>query len=540
MYLNEVPYGGEVYGIKAAAKTYFDKELDQLTLAEAALLAGLPQSPTNYSPFSHPEMAAERQQYVLGLMADAGFVSRAEADEAKSAQLAYASPDVLINAPWFTLWVKSQLEEQYGQQLVEEGGLRVTTSLDLDKQKIAEEEVVFQLDRLAAAKANASQAALLSMNPQTGEVLSMVGSRNYFDVAAQGNVNGTLAWQQPGSSIKPFVYLTGFMTNKVTPATMLNDTRTEFNAGVGQPLYVPNESDGKYWGPMLARDALANSRNIPTVQVMEKIGVPAMITTATKAGIPNYDGNQGNYGLSLSLGAGEVRMLDLATAYATLANNGKYQQPVSILKVETADGQVLYEYKPTLGDNQIDPRYTYLVTSILSDNAARQRLFGSGNLLELANRPAAVKTGTTDDNRDAWTVGYTPNLVTAVWVGNFDNSPMHGVMGATGATPIWHYYMERALAGSPATAFSRPAGLVEKPITRSGQLSCSSATTYRVELFVEGTEPKGPCYPFAIPDGEFEPRRGVAGEQIWRESRNGREVRIRNEGNGRFSWEFDD
>lgn len=540
MYLNEVPYGGEVYGIKAAAKTYFNKELDQLTLHEAALLAGLPQSPTNYSPFTHPQMASERQSHVLNLMAEAGFITQSQADEAKPMELVYASPEVLINAPWFTLWVKAQLEEQYGRQMVEEGGLRVTTTLDLEKQKIAEEEIAFQLDRLAVAGANAHQAALLSMDPKSGEVVSMVGSRDYFDREAEGNVNGTLAWQQPGSSIKPFVYLTGFMSNKITPATMLDDKRTVFDAGAGQPPYIPKESDGKYWGPMLVRDALANSRNIPTVQVMEKIGVPAMVTTATKAGIPNYDNNQGNFGLSLSLGAGEVRMIDLAAAYSTLANNGIYRQPVSILKVETADGQLLQEYQPEPAENQIDPRYSYLITNILSDNKARQRLFGPGNQLELNNRPAAVKTGTTDDNRDAWTVGYTPDLVTAVWVGNFDNVPMNGVMGATGATPIWHYYMERALAGTPISNFSRPNGLVEKPITKSGQLSCSSATTYRMELFVEGTEPQGPCFPFVIPDGEYEPRRAVAGEQIWREERNGREVRIRNNGNGRTSWEFVD
>jgi membrane peptidoglycan carboxypeptidase len=231
-------------------------------------------------------------------------------------------------------------------------------------------------------------------------------------------------------------------------------------------------------------------------------------------------------------------MIDLAAAYATLANNGVYQLPISILKVTTADGRVLQDNQATPGENHVDPRYSYLVTNILSDNRARQQLFGPGNLLELGNRPAAVKTGTTDDNRDAWTVGYTPQLVTAVWVGNFNNSPMHGVMGATGATPIWHYYMERVLANMPVAQFNRPAGLVEKPITKSGQLSCSSATTFRVELFVAGTEPQGPCYPFRVPEGELEPRRGVAGEQIWREVRNGRQIQIRHQNNGRTTWEY--
>ena len=273
------------------------------------------------------------------------------------------------------------------------------------------------------------------------------------------------------------------------------------------------------------------------VQVMEKIGVPAMVKTATKAGISNYDSNIGNFGLSLSLGAGEVRMLDLANAYATLASNGIYRQPVSILKVETADGQVLQDAPPSLSEEQIDPRYAYLITHILSDNIARQQLFGPGNLLEIG-RPAAVKTGTTDENRDAWTVGYTPELVTAVWVGNFDNDPMRGVMGATGATPIWHHYMKRVLNGTPATQFTKPSGMVEKAITKTGQLSCSSATTYRVEVFVKGTEPKD-CFPYRMAEDE-RPRRGVAGEQIWREVRNGRQIIIRHNGNGHTSWRYAD
>lgn len=541
MYLNEVPYGGQVYGIKAAAETYFDKDLHELTTAEAALLAGLPQSPTNYSPFERPQVAIDRQRYVLGLMRDAGFISSDEYDAAYNSELAFASPEVIFNAPWFALWVKEQMISEYGRNLVEEGGLRITTTLDLDVQRIAEEEVRFQVDRLMQAGANASQGALLSMDPDTGHVLAMVGSKDYFDKASDGNFNATLTHRQPGSSIKPLVYLTGFQQGKITPATRLNDVKTAFNAGAGQPPYIPRESDGEYWGPMLVRDALANSRNIPTVQVMERIGLSSMISTAEKAGIPTY-ANRGSdqYGLSLSLGAGEVRMLDLATAYATLANAGVRQEPVSVLRVETADGRVLYDWEKTEGQKQFDEAHTYLITDILSDNAARSRLFGQNNMLELdgGNRPAAVKTGTTDDNRDAWTVGYTPNLVTAVWVGNFNNEPMNGVMGATGATPIWHHFMERVLADAEVEQFSRPENIVEVPITSSGELACSRSNAYRVEKFVKGTEPKGGCWPFSTPSGERSPSTRVAGEQIFRREINGREIRIEDLGGGRVRWEF--
>lgn len=543
MYLNEVPYGGQVYGIKAAAETYFDKDLEELTLSEAALLAGLPQSPTNYSPFDHPKMALDRQQYVLNEMVRAGYITAEQKHEAAEAELALASPEAIFNAPWFALWVKDMMIAEYGRNLVEEGGLRITTTLDMEKQRIAEEEVNFQIDRLKQANANASQGALLSMDPKSGQILAMVGSRDYFDVKAEGNVNATLTYQQPGSAIKPFVYLAGFQQKKITPATRLNDVRTAFNAGIGQPPYIPRESDGKYWGPMLVRDALANSRNIPTVQVMERIGLSSMISTTEKAGIATYaNNNNGQYGLSLSLGAGEVRMLDLANAYATIANKGVRQEPVAVLRVETADGRVLYDWEKPKGEKQFDQRYTYLITDILSDNAARSRLFGPNNQLELAsgNRPAAVKTGTTDDNRDAWTVGYTPSIVTAVWVGNFDNTPMNGVMGATGATPIWHYYMSRVLDGTPIERFEKPEGLVEVPITSSGQPACSRAGAYRVEIFVKGTEPDGGCWPFRTPGGEYTPPTRVAGEQILRQQLNGRPIEIQHLGNGRIQWRFSD
>lgn len=514
MYLNEIPYGGEVYGIQAAAKTYLGKDAKDLTVAEAALLAGLPQSPSRYSPFLNPQAALGRQQYVLYLMNKSGFIDQDTQLVAKNQQIAFASPQVTINAPWFTLWVKDQLEQQYGKRMVEEGGLRVTTTLDMKMQVTAEEEVRQQLDRLAAGHANASQASLLSLDPKTGQILAMVGSRDYFDNEYDGQVNGTLAYRQPGSSIKPFVYLTGLTTGKFTTASVLNSTPTAFFVGAGQPMYKPNESDGKHWGPILFRDALANSRNVPAVQVMSAIGLNSMINTTTLAGIPTYAEHPGSYGLSLALGGGETRMIDIATGFMTLANNGSYHPTSAILKIETAQGKLIYQAPSVENEQHFDPRQAYIITNILSDNIARQKLFGANNQLQIG-RPAAVKTGTTDNNKDAWTIGFTPNLLTAVWVGNFDGAPMNGIMGSTGATPIWNHFMKRSLEAMPVEYFTRPSGLVEKAITSSGQLACGDAPSYRVELFVAGTEPTN-CLPFHLPEGEENPSTQVAGTQIWR------------------------
>jgi 1A family penicillin-binding protein len=499
MYLNEVPYGGQVYGIQAAAHTFFGKDAKDLDLAQSALLAGLTQSPTDYSPFSHLEQAINRQHYILHLMQKAGFISAATEQQAKTETLAFAPPQTVLRAPWFTLWVKQQVQQQYGAHAVQEGGLRIYTTLDLNKQEIAEQEINYQLDRLAAARANASQAALVSLDPKTGQVLAMVGSRNYF--STDGQFNAAMALRQPGSAIKPFVYLTAFSQRTVTPTTMLDDTLTSFPVSPGQPPYIPQESDGKFWGPMMAHDALANSRNIPTLQVMQKVGVPALLETAKKVGITTYK-SPDNYGLSLALGAGEVEPLELASAYATLATGGIQRDPVSILKIEDANGKVLQQYTDKSSQQVFSPQAVFQITNILSDNLARQRLFGAHNLLELPGRPAAVKTGTTNDNRDAWTAGYTPSLVTVVWVGNFNNDPMNGIQGSTGATPIWHYFMTRALANSPVETFSQPTtGLVAKPITAAGSLSCSQNTTVRTELFLTGTEPTTPCsnQPFGFP-----------------------------------------
>lgn len=497
MYLNEVPYGGTAYGVQAASQLYFGKDVKDLTLAESALLAGLPQSPTNYSPFgAYPENAKARQETVLKLMYEKGWkdkdgslqkLTEAQYNEALTAELHYASGKTQILAPHFVLYVKSLLEEKYGPKLVEQGGLRVTTTLDYELQKMAEEEVRFQIDRLAQANANARNGALVSIDPRTGEVLAMVGSVDYFDTTNDGNVNVALAERQPGSSIKPIMYATAFEKG-YTAATFLSDIRTTWSDGAGG--YTPKESDGIYWGPMLLRDALANSRNVPAVKMMQLVGVQAVVDMAHKMGITSLNEPE-RYGLSLTLGGGEVKLLEHTSAFGTFANKGVHQPQVSILKVEDSKGKVLEEFKAGSGNKVLEESVAYLVTDILADNQARQRLFGAGNLLQIKDWRMAVKTGTTDDGRDAWTVGYTPNMVTGVWVGNNNNEPTNGIQGSTGATPIWHYFMERVLANRDRGEFVKPeASFVSRQIdTLSGMLPGDGTEGTRWEIFIKGTEP---------------------------------------------------
>ncbi|KKP86374.1 MAG: hypothetical protein UR87_C0021G0003 [candidate division CPR3 bacterium GW2011_GWE2_35_7] len=434
MYLNEVPYGGTSYGVQAASQLYFNKDVKDLTLAQSALLAGLPQSPTNYSPFgAYPENAKARQETVLKLMYEKGWkdkdgnqqkITQEQYDAALIEEINYASGKTQILAPHFVLYVKSILEEKYGTKLVEQGGLQVTTSLDYEMQKIAEEEVRFQIDRLASQNANARNGALVAIDPRTGEVLSMVGSVDYFDAANDGNVNVALSLRQPGSSMKPIMYAAAFEKG-YTAATFLSDIQTTWPDGAGG--YTPKESDGRYWGPMLLREALANSRNVPAVKMMQLTGVQTVVDLSHKMGITSLN-NPEKYGLSLTLGGGEVQLLEHTSAFGTFANKGIHQPHVSILKVEDSKGKVLEEFKSGGGTKALDESVAYLVTDILSDNQARLKLFGSGNLLQIKDWRVAVKTGTTDDGRDAWTVGYTPTLVTGVWVGNNNNEPTNGTI----------------------------------------------------------------------------------------------------------------
>jgi len=489
MYLNEVPYGGQAWGVGAASEMYFGKHVRDISLAEAALLAGLPQQPTYYSPFgAYPENAKARQEYVLSLMVKDGALSREEADAAKGESLHYRSPGTDITAPHFVMFVKDELVREFGEKMVEQGGLRVWTTLDLNMQRVAEEEVGFQLDRLEKSYANAGNAGLVAADPRTGEILAMVGSRDYFDTENDGNVNVTLAQRQPGSSIKPIMYVTAFEMG-YTPATFLSDIRTCWNAPDGD--YCPTESDGRYWGPMLLRDALANSRNIPAVKMLQQVGIENMLETAHRLGITTLNDPE-RYGLSLTLGGGEVRLIDMVQVFSVFSTGGIKNDLIPVSRVEDNEGKVIRRFlSEDKSKRVLEEKYAYLLNNIMSDNRARQRLFGANNKLEIG-RTAAVKTGTTNDNRDAWTIGYTPQLVAGVWVGNNDNVAMAPtIQGSTGATPIWHYFMKRILEGQETLDWERPKEIVNVTIdTLSGKLPREGKDyPTRSELFVKGTQP---------------------------------------------------
>ncbi|MCA9397667.1 PBP1A family penicillin-binding protein, partial [candidate division WWE3 bacterium] len=494
MYFNEVGYGGNYYGIGAAAEGYFGKSVQDLSLAESAFLAGLPQSPSLYNPrFGDPELAQARFELVLDYMVREGKLTQEEADTAKQEDvIASVKPtDIDIRAPHFVFYVKQQLVEQFGEKLVEQGGLRVTTTLDMGKQFIAEEEIGFQLDRLAAQGANAGNQALISIDPKTGEVLAMVGSADYFDQSIDGNVNVLLARRQPGSAMKPFVYVKGFQMG-YSPATFLPDIYACFGVGGDGKDYCPTNSDGKYWGPLLAREALANSRNTPAIRMAKLVGVQNIIQQAEELGITTLD-QPDRYGLSLALGAAEVKATELVRAYSAFANNGLQPELMTILKVEDNTGAVIFENQPEdVSLRRVLPEEeAYLITDILSDNQVRRRLFGANNLLEIG-RPAAVKTGTTNDNRDAWTCGYVPQLATCVWTGNTDNTPMApSIQGSTGATPTFHHYMWRALENTPIENFTKPSGVREVVVDKlSGMLPKKDSDYPTItEVFAKGTVP---------------------------------------------------
>lgn len=494
MYFNEVGYGGNYYGVGAAAEGFFGKHVRDLTLEEAVFLAGLPQSPTLYNPRSgDPELSRARFELVLDLMVKDKLVTQEEADLAKASDVIERIRPLEnnIQAPHFVFYVKQELVNQFGEKLVEQGGLRVTTTLDMGKQRIAEEEIRYQLERLANQNAQVNNQALVAVNPQTGEIVTMVGSADYFNEEIDGNVNVILADRQPGSAIKPIMYVKALQMGYTT-ATFLPDIYACFGKGADGKDYCPSNSDGKYWGPLLLREALANSRNTPAVRMAQLIGVDNIIQQAEELGITTLT-ERDRYGLSLALGAAEVKPLELTKAYSAFWNGGEQHDLISILKVEDSNGNVIFENKT----DQRKPRrvipddYAFLITDILSDEESRARLFGANNLLEIG-RPAAVKTGTTNDNRDAWTCGGTPTLGACVWTGNTDNSPMaSSIQGSTGATPTWHHFMKRSLEGQAIEQFKRPNSITKVVVDRlSGKLpQGGSSFATRHEVFAQSTIP---------------------------------------------------
>lgn len=495
MYLNQVSYGGTAWGVEAASQIYFGKDVQKLTLAESAFLAGLPQAPSVYSPFgSHPEEGKRRQLQVLNAMQDAGYITSDEKDRASEEILKFNQIQSNIIAPHFVFYVKDLLVQEYGEKMVEQGGLSVVTSLDLEVQKIVEDAIATEEATIRGD--NWYNAAAIVTKPGTGELLAMVGSRNYFDSERDGNVNVTIANRQPGSSIKPINYATGLIKG-YTAATPFVDEKTCFPNPSGAP-YCPQNYDRTFHGVQQMRYALANSYNIPAVKMLKLNGIEAMIATASAMGITSFTDPE-RYGLSLTLGGGEVTMIEMAQAYGVFANSG-YKVPLHpILKVTDSKGKVLSEYRPIesplLGEKVIPESVAFIISDILSDNGARSPSFGSNSPLFIRGYNVAVKTGTTNDYRDNWTIGYTPSYVVATWVGNNDNTPLRGVVsGVTGAAPIWNQIMSALIKDKPAESFSRPDSVVGATIcSTSGLLPQPEGSPYRCparfEYFVRGTVP---------------------------------------------------
>lgn len=463
LYLNEIPYGSTVYGVESAARTFFGKSVGELTLDEAALLASIPQRPTFFSPnsgTSTPERRqalVNRQHTVLYLMEEQGFITAEERDAAVAVDtLAKVLPKRVgnIEAPHFVMYVRDQLEEKYGVRQVQEGGLKVITTLDYDKQKIAEEEVKKGVEK-NGTRYNFSNAALISLDPKTGQILAMVGSKDFFadDIDGQYNVT-TLAERQPGSSFKPIVYAAAFQKGYL-PQTVLWDVFTSFKTDAAP--YEPRNYDGKDHGPVSLRTALQGSLNIPAVKTLYLVGVSRALDFAQALGYTTLN-DRNRFGLALALGGGEVRPIEHASTFATFANEGTKLPTSSILKIEDASGDVLEEWKQPEGERVMDVQTARLLSNVLSDNNARSYVFGTNNSLTLPDRPVAAKTGTTNDYHDAWTVGYTPGLVGVVWVGNNDHSiaMKRGADGSIIAAPIWQAYMRRSTSGTPVERFTDP------------------------------------------------------------------------------------
>jgi penicillin-binding protein 1C len=513
LYLNQTYYGYLAYGIDAASRAYFGKSVRDLDLAECALLAGLPQAPALFDPLTAPEAANDKQVLVLDLMVKVGYLSDADAGLAKDEVLQFAPSPFPISAPHFVFYIWNQLEAAYPPDILY-SGLTVTTTLDLDLNSTAESIIQRRLGQLAEESAvahNATDAALVALDPHTGQILALVGSPDYFDANISGAVNMAVVPRQPGSAIKPITYAAAFdpalcanspilqspttENSRIgdcpwTPATMILDVRTAFVTKEGF-AYVPQNYDRNFHGPALAREALGGSLNIPAVKALDHVGLKNMIALASKMGLTTL-ADADRFGLALTLGGGEVRLLDLTSAFGVFAASGNLQSPVSILKITDAEKNVIYEWKPRPPEPVLDPRVAYLITDILADNDARRATFGPNSILQIG-RPAAVKTGTTTDFRDNWTVGYTPELVVGTWVGNADNSPMVNISGVEGAGPIWHDFIRAALTGKPESPFTQPSGLVRAEVCAlSGMAPTEYCPLRKTEMFIDGTQPTQP------------------------------------------------
>ncbi len=496
LYLNNSYYGGLAYGVEAAAQTYFGKPVEELSLAECALLAGLPQSPALYNPFLNPQQALARRATVLELMEKAGYLRPEERALAEREALTLSSEPYPMLAPHFVLMARAQVDALLTPaEIASSGGLTVVTTLDLNAQRAAERAVTGHLDRLAEQGSrglgyNINNAALVALDPRTGAILAMVGSPDYADEGHHGAINMALVPRQPGSALKPIIYAAALDPSRPQPwtaATVLLDVKTSFITHVDLP-YTPVNYDGQEHGPVAIRQALASSLNIPAVLTLQEIGLPALFELGGKMGL-SFRGSPADYDLSLALGGGEVSLLSLSAAYGAFASGGYRVEPYALVEIRDQAGQVRYRHEPPLPRRVLDERVAWLITDILSDDMARETGFGLHSVLNL-DRPAAVKTGTTTNFHDNWTVGYTPDLVVGVWAGNASHQAMRQVSGLTGAAPIWHQAMRSILGEQPVSGFTRPPGLVQAEICALSGLVPTPACPYRRrEWFITGTQP---------------------------------------------------
>lgn len=542
-YLNESPYGGTIYGVEEASRAFFRKAAADVTLAEAAYLAALPQAPTYYSPYgNHKDALEARKNRVLDRMLKLNFITQQEYDGAMAETVEF-QPDTNtgIRAPHFVMYIREQLAERYGDEDLATRGLKVITTLDYELQEQAE-KIVKEYALKNEKQFNASNAALISIDPKTGDILTMVGSRDYFDEGIDGNFNIALAERQPGSSIKPFIYAKAFEKG-YTPATTIFDVRTQFSTSCAvdnftseDGCYSPQNYDNAFRGPVSMRNALAQSLNIPAVKTLYLAGIQDAIKLARDAGLSTLI-DWRRYGLTLVLGGGEVRLIDMGTAYSVLANEGVKKETRSILRIEDMGGKVLEEAPEEVeGERVMDREAALQVSDVLSDNVARTPLYGANSALHFGARDVAAKTGTTNDKRDAWIFGYTPNLVVGAWAGNNDNRSMNEISGLI-VSPLWRAYMDVALEKVPEESFAEPAAIPDdiKPVLRSngyfvdttsllselGNNSDASdllgaiyENTHSILHYVDKNDPRGP-YP-ANPNSDPQYKYWEYGVMVWK------------------------
>lgn len=518
LYLNQHNFGSLAYGVEAAAETYFGTTAENLTLAQASFLAGIVQAPSVYNIFSNPEATLARHRQVLTLMVKTSqeqgcvFVSNspqpicvtpedAGIAAAEITNYPFEPPDLQMRFPHWVTYIRSQLEALYDPQTIYRSGFTVHTTIDPALQSRAQQIVREQV--AALVENDATNGALIALDPSSGEILAMVGSADFNDEAIDGQINMSLQPRQPGSSIKPLTYTAAFEKGW-TPSTLIWDVPSEFppsgNPDDPRPPYEPENYDERFHGPVTVRSALANSYNIPAVKTLDFVGIyddpqtpqeDGFLAFARKVGITTLD--RDDYGLSLTLGGGDVTLLDLTNVYATFANGGLQVPPTGILRIEDTDGAVVYQYEPPPGEQVISPEHAYLITDILSDNAARTPAFGPNSTLRLPF-PAAAKTGTTNNFHDNWTLGFTPELTVGVWVGNADYTPMRNTSGLSGAAPIWNEFMQFAnerLGGSQSTSFERPRGIVDHVICSvSGAVPSEWCPSQSTEIFASDQPPR--------------------------------------------------